>query len=978
MSEANEFGVDPWAWLHEIGEEETPDLSEFHVVVGMYAAQGSPARCRAAIDAQTAPISDIVTELTSTTPGDWFWIVPDDCEPEPDALAALLTRVLHQPDAAVVGALLIEPRRRGAGKLVSDWAQTISSNGRMRTLTDPGELYQGQLTAGPALGVPMAGMLVRGDVWRFLGGFNPMMPEGHRGLDFGWRANLTGYLVVVEPEAQLTNYADFDDPVQARAAGLALVLAHTKARWRWLMSVRLTLVTALMSLGFLLGKDLDRASEEIRGLWEWIRGTELRRSLNDQLASLPVNTERAAGTRSLRPTLSTAIRRAAGLTMARIGGWLETFSGGAASVSIEEMIGDDFAEQGNSSTKIPFTAVAVTALAIGALVAARGAFGSGYLTGSQLLPAPSDWVALVNSYLAPVPGSAAAGAPWVGLVGLFSFFTLGRPDWLVTGLEVLVVPLAWLVTFRLLRQVVKDRYLAGAAALVYALTPAMIGGLNTGSLGLVVCSVILPVLAYGVWNWMRGRDWSWRLAGAVAFWTTLLVSLVPLFWVAALAGAVYVGWQQRARRVWLQWGAILIAPLFMLIGPWGLAVVRYPGRLLTGVEPILAPTQGVPAWQLLVGHPLESGAPLWLAIGFFGVCWIAAFVGAWRRPTYALPALAVAGGITVVLILITRFVVMVPPGVAVRPQGLEWQLLLVAALLAAIVTGLDGITGELSGAAVGLRHLGLLGLVLVAGASLVISAGWWVLEGQDQLSRTSAVKVPAFVQKVQLTDRPGRTLAIGVVGGLVRWSLIEGDGSRLGGTERGLAFGGDRAAYALAGSVVNRLVGNSADEQIVPDLQHLGVSFVTLTGGEDRQRVAINNTPALGHGIGTDKQYVWPVPGSGIAVAVDGTVRTVVGNDVDVPAGSQGRQLYLAQPADPRWEVSVNRVSADPQAGNPPGTQFGLSTDAGVMRITLAPGSQWWVWLQFAVLTILAVLAAPALRRRAVSEPRRIAGGDES
>lgn len=978
MSEASEFGVDPWAWLHEMGEEESPDLSEFHVVVGMLAAKGSPARCRAAIEAQTAPVSAIVTELTSTTPGDWFWIVPDDCEPEPEALAALLMRVLHQPDAAVVGALLIEPRRRGAGKLVSDWAQTISSNGRMRTLTDPGELYQGQLSAGRALGVPMAGMLVRGDVWRFLGGFNPLMPEGHRGLDFGWRANLTGYQVLVEPEAQLTNYADFDDPVQARAAGLALVLAHTQARWRWLVSVRLALVTALMSLSFLLGKDLDRAGEEISGLWTWIRDSELRRSLNDQLASLPINTERAAGTRSLRPTLSTAIRRAAGLTMARLGGWIETFSGGAASVSIEEMIGDDFAEKSNSSTKVPFTAVAVTALVIGALVAARGAFGAGLLTAPQLLPAPNDWVALINSYVAPVPGSAAAGAPWAGLVGLFSFFTVGHPDWLVTLVEVLAVPLAWLVTFRLLRQVVKDRYLAGAAALVYALTPALIGGLNSGSLGLVLCAVILPFLAYGVWNWIKGGDWSWRLAGAVAFWTTLVVSVVPLFWLAALAGALYVGWHQRTRRVWLQWAAILVAPLLMLVGPWGLAIIRYPGRLLTGVEPILAPTDAVPAWQLILGHPLESGAPLWLAGGFFGVCWIAAFVGAWRRPKHALPALALAGSIALVLVVITRFVVMVPPGVAVRPQGLEWQLLLVAALLAAIVTGLDGITSELSGAAVGLRHLGLLGLVVVASASVVIGAGWWVLDGQSQLSRTSAVKVPVFVQRAQLTDRPGRTLAIGVVGGQVRWSLIEGAGSRLGGTERGLAYGGNRNAYALAESVVNRLVGNSADEQIVPDLQRLGVSFVTLSGGEDHQRVAINNTPALGHGIGTNKQYVWPVPDSGIAVTVNGNTRTVVGSGVDLPSGDAGRRLELAQPADPRWNVSVNRQRAEQQQGEPPGTQFSLSPAEGALTVVLETGSPWWVWLQFLGLLVLAVLAAPAVKRRAVSEPRRMAGGDDS
>ncbi len=145
--------------------------------------------------------------------------------PRPSTLSALLDRVRAEPDAAVVGALLIEPRRRGAGTMVSNWAQTISGGGRLRPLTDPGELYQGQLESVRALGVPAAGMLVRGDAWRFLGGFNTELPRSHWGLDLGWRANLAGYKVVADPRAQLIDNSAEDDPVAVRAAGLALVAA---------------------------------------------------------------------------------------------------------------------------------------------------------------------------------------------------------------------------------------------------------------------------------------------------------------------------------------------------------------------------------------------------------------------------------------------------------------------------------------------------------------------------------------------------------------------------------------------------------------------------------------------------------------------------------------------------------------------------------------------------------------------------------
>ncbi|MCB0910470.1 MAG: hypothetical protein KDB60_02515, partial [Propionibacteriaceae bacterium] len=190
MSEVNdESSEDPWAWLHAVDHEAPPDYSSFHVVAAVLPEPGEPTdeRCREAVENGDAVVEEIVDDLPGDAEGDWFWILPDDAEPTAGALTALLDRVREQPDAAVVGALLVEPRRRGAGILVSDWAQTISGSGRLRPLTDPGELYQGQLEVVPALGVPVAGMLVRGDVWRFLDGLNPELPRSHQGLDFGWR-----------------------------------------------------------------------------------------------------------------------------------------------------------------------------------------------------------------------------------------------------------------------------------------------------------------------------------------------------------------------------------------------------------------------------------------------------------------------------------------------------------------------------------------------------------------------------------------------------------------------------------------------------------------------------------------------------------------------------------------------------------------------------------------------------------------------
>lgn len=977
MSEAvDEFGLDPWAWLHEIDDEEISDLSGFRVVAAIVAADGDPTRCANAIDAQTHPTEAIVAGLSPDQVGDWIWVIPDDTVPEPDALATLLKRVLVQREASVLGCLLIEPRRRGAGKLVSDWAQTMSTNGRMHTLTDAGELYQGQLTPIAALGVPAAGMLIRGDVWRFLGGFNTRLPRSHWGLDFGWRANLTGYPVMAEPEAQLTNFASFSDPAEDRAASLALTVANTRPVWRVFVALRLILVTLIVALGYLLGKDLSRSGEEVGGLWQWLRNADLRRNLNRELASLPVKAASVATTKALRPAFGSGFRRATALTAARFGGWLETFSGRGDSASLDEMIGDDFAEVGDKQARVPLAATTAAVLALGALLASRNSYEAGLLSASQLLPAPQSWTDLVSSYLTPVAGAAGVGTPWAAMVGLFSLITFGHPDWLVTILVVLAVPLSWLLAFRLARLLVADRYLAGAGALAYALAPALIGGLNTGSFGLAATAALLPVLAYSLHNWWRGDQWSWRAAGSVAFWLLLSCALVPLFWPVALVGAVLFGLRAGRLRVWGQLALALAAPLLSLAGPWGAMILRYPGRLLTGAEPTLSPGNVVPAWELFFGHPLASGAPIWLAISFFAVFWLAAFAGAWRRPGAALPALGLAVAAMLVALLITRLAVQVPPGSWTRPQGLEWLVLVAGALAFAAITGLDGVIRELSGKGLGVRHLGVLVLSLVGAAALLAGSGWWLIAGQIGLTRGPVESVPAFVYESQVSETPGRTLVLVADEGRVSWAMAEGAFSRLGDTESGLAFGGDIDARALAASVVTRLVGDSADDQILPDLVRLGVTYVTLSGGEASQRISINNTPGLGLGTGTDEQFVWPVPDSAIATVVDGEVRTVVGDGAEIPAGGSTRVLRLAQPSDDHWVVEVGGTRLNQAASDAPGITYELGTAAGPLHYRLNADSPWWAWIQLAGLLVLAVLAAPSVRRRTPTEPRRIAGGE--
>ena len=63
--------------------------------------------------------------------------------------------------------------------------------------------------------------------------------------------------------------------------------------------------------------------------------------------------------------------------------------------------------------------------------------------------------------------------------------------------------------------------------------------------------------------------------------------------------------------------------------------------------------------------------------------------------------------------------------------------------------------------------------------------------------------------------------------------------------------------------------------------------------------------------------------------------------------------------------------------GGAPGTQFLVGTASGTLRLDLETGSLWWAWAQVAGLLVLAILAAPSVRRRnETAGPRRIAGGE--
>ena len=140
--------------------------------------------------------------------------------------------------------------------------------------------------------------------------------------------------------------------------------------------------------------------------------------------------------------------------------------------------------------------------------------------------------------------------------------------------------------------------------------------------------------------------------------------------------------------------------------------------------------------------------------------------------------------------------------------------------------------------------------------------------------------------------------------------------------------------------------------------------------------MAINNVPGLGLGTGDPTQFVWPVPDSATAVLVTDDGRTPVGTGTVLPAGPEDRVLRLAEPPDPRWDVRVGDTRLAQVAGQGPGTAFLVGAGTGELNLALDGGSSWWAWAQLAGFVVLAVLAAPSVRRRGeATGPKRLTGG---
>ncbi len=924
--------------------------------------------------------------LAEAEEAEWVWLLHDDIVLRPDTLKRLLQQTVRSAHADLIAPMLLRPARRHHAPEISELGVTVSHTGRTETDLEPGEIGQGQHDSAPVLGASTCGLLIRRTRLDVLGGLSEALPMHRDGVDLGWRANLSGAIVVTCPEArivhrQATRRGLRADTHAARAGrtdngydrflGMRLVLAHASPATTPLVWLRLVFGGLLRALGFLLGKRADAAREEVGAVGDLIRGGAGTRSLRDQVRLLSPEKKARDRVVRLRPHPLASWSYGADTVVRAVRERLRDLTTGD-DPSLDELTGDDFAGAGGARGPaiIPIVVGVVSLVAL--VVAGRALLAAGQVTSSGLLPAPRSLTAAFSDYLLRPAGSDVASPPWVGLAALVSIPAI-VPTWAVVLGLFLCVPVLATVAAWFLRPLVLNPRVRWLSALGYAFLPTLVGGLARGQVWLLVWAAFLPAFGVALRSWRRDGSRTERLQSPAAAALTLVVltAIAPLAYLFGTVALIVTG----VRRGGLLRAVGAAVVVLALLSPWIPGLARHPGRLLTGPAPLLGDTSVVPAWQLFLGRSAGAALPpLWVSAAVVGLLVLAAalalalsqHVWPWWAGALALLCLAVAT---------SRLLVSTSGGI-VRPEVTMWLVTAFAALVTAVALALDRsrvlLSGESFGAGQGvLLVTSILGLVAVLG-----SAGWWVVGGLGApLHRGSDSGLPAYVLDAEASAQRARTLVIDVRSDRPAWFVHETPGLTWADAESGL-IGAE--ARSRAESVVAQVAAARQGDSTASTLAELGIANVQVRGVTPDVSAALAASPGITRGGEENGVALFSVVGKpGLAMVVDGATRTPV---TTVSPGQRGN-LVISAPADPRWQVSVGGRLLTSTTSDDWRPAFALDGASGDVSVELKP-DRWSGWLalgQLVALLALGLAATPPLRRESDDlEPvaaRRSVGG---
>lgn len=832
-------------------------------------------------------------DAASTHPGeDWIWLLHDDSNPSPEALATLLQAAQDHPEARILGPKI---REWPSLRRLLEVGVTLSGTGRRETGLERGEYDQGQHDeVRQVLAVNTAGMLVRRDVLQDLGGFDPQLPIFGNDLDFGWRAGRAGHGVLVVPRAVLFHAEASSDGARVteltgdyphradRAAALYTLLANVPSRKLAWQTLRLFLGTLLRVLGFLVVRAPGEARDELLALWDVYSRPRVVRAGRRW---------RAAAGRSPEPAQRRAADRRASRLLARW--WVPYRHGLDALVDLGQALtagASDVAERRRAQKALTTVAPTVNApaapvrprggaapgaddeevyadtgwvarfitnpVALGLLlvlvlvtVAAREAFGT--VIGGALSPVPAqvgDWWRLyLDHHHSLGTGSDVAAPGYVPLLALLGS-VLGGPTHAISVLMLGSVPLAIWGAWRLLRvlgHVVDDRGLPRwtlmCGAVAYGLVPATSGAWGQGRFGVVVAAAVLPWLAHAALGFADPEPRRrWRAAWRSGVLLALTAAFVPMMWPVAVALVLVVQVLARLvsrafwsdRSLWLP-PLVSLAVVPLLLAPWLLPLLFSSARTGLLLEAGRLPVSSVSAGGLLTGHLDGAGSPIWIGIALLVLAVLALVPRASRLAVLGCWVVALASAVVVAalsLVTLDLGVVQTRPGVGL------FVVLLQGTFVAAMALGAGALARSVPrpGRAP-MLHRVVWGVGVLATAAVpMLGLGWWLVDSDSDLVATREAVVPTYMAQSS-ADRVDQGVLIlsGSVAKGLTYRIRRDDGITVGEDEI-LALTPENTDFT---GVVSQLTA-SATPEMVDRIAEVGVRYVVMAAPVDARIAA--------------------------------------------------------------------------------------------------------------------------------------------
>lgn len=867
--------VDRGVAVDTASKDETPALLEpvfgESGIVRQPVSTSYPAAVRAAL-AALPPVDD----------DEWIWLLHDDSNPEPGALAALVETAQERPDVDVLGPKL---REWPSLRRLLEVGVTLSGTGRRETGLERGEYDQGQHDeVHEVLAVNTAGMLVRRRVLEELGGFDDALPIFGNDIDFGWRAARAGHRTLAVPGAVVfhaeaatrglrrTGLTGRHTHYQVRRAALFTLLANVESRQLLWQTIRLFFGSLVRVVGLLSVRAVGEALDDLAALLNvyahpgQIRAA--RRARRDQWA------DAAHDVSSLRPPwwlpyrhgldfvsdLASAVAGSAQDLADRRRAAKESelaeqiaSSSGLAPLQVVPAVrrrDEDDEEEGmyaDSGWVVRFltnpVALVLTLFVLAALVAARPAFGE--IQGGALSPVPrgvGDWWRLHVESQHPLGTGTDIPAPaYVVLFALGGLLLGGNAGAVVSVLMLLAVPFALWGAWRFLRLVGRlvdprglSTWVLVWGSLTYALVPATSGAWGEGRFGTVALAALLPWLAHAAVGFVDPEpERRWRAAWRTALLLALTAAFVPGVWLfsllaAALVVAAAFAISPRLLKERSAWGppALALGMVPVLLVPWFLPLLgtgAFEGLLL---EAGRLPVSAVDFVDLLTGRSSDMGAPWWLGVPV-GVLAVLAIAPVSTRIPVLIGWLVALPAACVVAVL--GFVVLDLPATPTPPSLGFFVVVLQGIAVVAASLGTGALVRRLAGGPHPWWQQAV--AVVVALIAVAVPAGgllWW-LGADNQFSSDTVEGVPAYMAQSSLTGTEHGVLVVrGSVDEGVTYRVRRGDGVTVGEDEiLGLAPE-DRAMTDLVTRLVSAPVPRDVDL-----LAERGIEYVVLPSPVD-------------------------------------------------------------------------------------------------------------------------------------------------